>query len=110
MHAVLVTRSFRRPREVAVVRDEPERPAAHRPANVVSDPLIPPEVPDARRVRVGAVEGELLPDERLELDPRGCAPEHARDEVVGERVWWRKLGVRIRLPDDGLGERSPDGR
>src|SRR6266568_4858316 len=109
VHAVGVTGGLRGPREVAVVRDEPQRMAAHRLADVERDPLVPPQVADARRVRVGTVERELLPYEGLELNSRGGALQHARDERVGEWLRRHELGVLVRLPDDVLRERPPRG-
>src|SRR5258708_5360105 len=42
LDAVGVTGGLRGPREVAVVRDEPQWVAVHRPADAVRDPLVPP--------------------------------------------------------------------
>ncbi len=72
--------------------------------------MVPPEVQDVRRLRLGVLEYDLLPDDCLELDRRGAAVTHPEHERIGQRVRQRHAGVRVRLSDEGLGEPPPSGR
>jgi len=73
-HAVLAAHGPRHAREVAVVRDEPQLAASHRPPDVKRDPLVPPQASDVPRVWLGSLKCDLLPDERLKLNRGGGAP------------------------------------